>query len=140
MRIVLAVDGSPVSTRAARHVASLHKQLAVKPDVIVLYADAPLLRSVAMSFGTRGVDKYHADNGKFALKGAKPVLARAGVAFTEKVLVGDPAPTILKFIRSSKCDLLVMGSRGRGAFKSLVLGSVATKVLSQCDVPVTIVR
>jgi nucleotide-binding universal stress UspA family protein len=33
-----------------------------------------------------------------------------------------------------------MGSRGRGAFKSLVLGSVATKVLSQSDVPVTIVR
>ena len=140
MRIVLAVDGSPISTRAARHVASLHRQLADKPEVIVLYADAPLLRSVAMSLGTRGVDKYHADNGRVALKGAKPVLSRAGVAFTEKVLVGDPAPTILKFIKSSKCDLLVMGSRGLGAFKNLVLGSVATKILSMCDVPVTIVR
>lgn len=140
MRIVLAVDGSPVSTRAARHVASLHRQLAEKPEVVLLHADAPLLRSVAMSLGTRGVDKYHADNGRFALKGAKPVLARAGVAFTEKVLVGDPAPTILKFIKSSKCDLLVMGSHGRGAFKNLVLGSVATKVLSLSGVPVTIVR
>jgi nucleotide-binding universal stress UspA family protein len=140
MRIVLAVDGSPVSTRAARHVASLHRQLADKPEVIVLYADAPLLRSVAMSLGTRGVDKYHADNGRFALKSAKPVLSRAAIAFTEKVVVGDPAPTILKFIKASKCDLLVMGSHGRGAFKNLVLGSVATKVLSQCDVPVTIVR
>ena len=140
MRIVLAVDGSPVSTRAARHVASLHKQLAEKPEVIVLYADAPLLRSVAMSLGTEGVDNYHADNGRYALKGAKPVLKRAGVAIIEKVLVGDPAPTILKFIKSSKCDLLVMGSHGRGAFKNLVLGSVATKVLSQSDVPITIVR
>jgi len=68
------------------------------------------------------------------------VLSRAGVAFIEKVLVGDPAPTILKFIKSSKCDLLVMGSHGRGAFKNLVLGSVATKILSMCEVPVTIVR
>jgi nucleotide-binding universal stress UspA family protein len=33
-----------------------------------------------------------------------------------------------------------MGSRGLGAFKNLVLGSVATKLLSMCDVPVTIVR
>jgi nucleotide-binding universal stress UspA family protein len=74
------------------------------------------------------------------LKGAKPVLSRAKVAFTEKVLVGDPAPKILKFIKSSKCDLLVMGSRGLGAFKNLVLGSVATKILSKCDVPVTLVR
>ena len=56
----------------------------------MLYADAPLLRSVAMSFGTEGVDNYHADNGRYALKGAKPVLGRAGVAITEKVLVGDP--------------------------------------------------
>jgi hypothetical protein len=36
MRIVLAVDGSPISTRAARHVASLHRQLADKPEVTVL--------------------------------------------------------------------------------------------------------
>ena len=140
MRIVLAVDGSPASTRAARHVASLYRQLAEKPEVIALHVDEPLLRSVAMALGTQGVDRYHADNGKHALKGAKPVLTRAGISFTEKVLVGDPAQTIVKFIKSSKCDQLVMGSHGRGAFKNLVLGSVATKILSQCDVPVTIVR
>ena len=108
--------------------------------MIVLHADAPLLRSVAMELGTRGVDNYHADNGRYALKGAKAVLARAGSAFSEKILVGDPAPSILKFIKASKCDLLVMGSHGRGAFKNLVLGSVATKILSRCEVPVTIVR
>jgi nucleotide-binding universal stress UspA family protein len=56
------------------------------------------------------------------------------------VLIGDPAQTVVKFIKSSKCDQLVMGSHGRGAFKNLVLGSVATKILSLCDVPVTIVR
>jgi nucleotide-binding universal stress UspA family protein len=140
MRIVLAVDGSPASTRAARHVANLYRQLAEKPDVIALHVDEPLLRSVAMALGTQAVDKYHADNGKQALKGARAALTRARVDFTAKVLVGDPAQAIVKFIKSSKCDQLVMGSHGRGAFKSLVLGSVATKILSQCDVPVTIVR
>jgi nucleotide-binding universal stress UspA family protein len=140
MRIVLAVDGSPVAVRAARHVAQLHKQLADKPEVTLLYADAPLLRAVAMELGTRGVDKYHADNGKFALKSAKAVLVRAGVSFSEQVVVGDPAQTIVKVAKASKCDQVVMGSHGRGAFKNLVLGSVATKVLSQATVPVTIVR
>jgi nucleotide-binding universal stress UspA family protein len=140
MRIVLAVDGSPASTRAARHVASLSRQLAEKPAVILLYVDLPLLRSVAMNLGVQGVDKYHADNGRHALKGAKAVLARAKVDFTERVLIGDPARTIVKFIKSSKCDQLVMGSHGRGVFKNLVLGSVATKILSLCEVPVTIVR
>jgi nucleotide-binding universal stress UspA family protein len=140
MRIVLAVDGSPASTRAARHVAALYRRLTEKPDIIALYVDEPLLRSVAMELGTRGVDRYREDNAKVAFKGAKPALARAGIDFTAKVLVGDPASTIVKFIRSSKCDQLVMGSHGRGAFKNLVLGSVATKILSQSDVPVTIIR
>ena len=140
MRIVLAVDGSPASTRAARHVAGLSRQLVEKPEVTVLYVDEPLLRSVAMELGTRGVDQYHAENGKHALKAATAVLTRARINFTEKVLIGDPAQTVVKFIKSSKCDQLVMGSHGRGAFKNLVLGSVATKILSLCDVPVTIVR
>jgi nucleotide-binding universal stress UspA family protein len=33
-----------------------------------------------------------------------------------------------------------MGSHGAGALKNLVLGSVATKVLAQCTVPVLLVR
>jgi nucleotide-binding universal stress UspA family protein len=140
MRIVLAVDGSPASTRAARHVAGLSRLLTEKPEVTVLYVDEPLLRSVAMELGTRGVDQYHAENGKLALKGATGALTRARINFTEKVLIGDPAQTVVKFVKSSKCDQLVMGSHGRGAFKNLVLGSVATKILSLCDVPVTIVR
>lgn len=140
MRIVLAVDGSPASTRAARHVASLYRKLAEKPEVIVLHVDLPLLRSVAVALGPKGVEQYHAENGAYALRGAKPVLARAGIDFTKRLLVGDPAQTVVKFIKSSKSDHLVMGSHGRGAFKNLVLGSVATKILSQSDVPVTIIR
>jgi nucleotide-binding universal stress UspA family protein len=140
MHIVLAVDGSPASTRAARHVSGLYKRMTDKPQVTVLYVDEPLLRSVAMELGTRGVDRYRAENATFAFKGAKPVLTRTRIDFTPKVLIGDPAASIVKFIDSSKCDLLVMGSHGRGAFRNLVLGSVATKILSRCSVPVTIVR
>ena len=140
MRIAIAVDGSQASTRAVRHVAGLCKRLVEAPEVIALYVDEPLLRRVAMELGTRGVDQYHADNGKAAFKSAKAALRRAKVDFTEKLLVGDPAHAIVKFIKTSRCDHLVMGSHGRGAFKNLVLGSVATKVLSQSDVPVTIVR
>ena len=37
-------------------------------------------------------------------------------------------------------DLVVMGSRGHGSFVNLVLGSVATKVLSETQVPVLLIR
>ena len=140
MRIVLAVDGSPVAARAARFVTRLASQLKEKPQVILLNADEPLLNRVAVELGVHGVAKYHADNGKFALKTAKAVLRRAGLAHEEQLLVGNPAETIVKFAKSAKCDLVVMGSHGRSAFNSLFLGSVAIKVLTHCQVPVTIVR
>lgn len=140
MRILLAVDGSPVAARAARFVVRLASKLKEEPDVVLLNADEPLLQSVAVHLGVKGVEKYHADNGKLALKTAKTVLNRASVAYEEQLRVGDPAETIVKYANSSKCDLVVMGSHGRNAFKSLFLGSVTIKVLTHCEVPVTIVR
>lgn len=140
MRILLAVDGSPVATRAARFVARLSSRLKEIPEVVLLHADEPLLKSVAIELGVQGVAKYHADNSKFALKAAKAVLNRAVVAYDEESLVGNPAETIVKFAKSARCDLVVMGSHGRSAFKSLFLGSVTTKVLAHSPVPVTIIR
>lgn len=140
MRILLAVDGSEVSARAARFVARLASQLGQPPQVILLSVDEPLLRAVAIELGVQGVAKYHADNGKFALKTAKAVLNRANVVHAEQLLVGNPAEAIVKTAKSAKCDLVVMGSHGRSAFKSLFLGSVTIKVLTHSQVPVTIIR
>ncbi|WP_166206107.1 universal stress protein [Cognatiluteimonas telluris] len=140
MRIALAVDGSPASTRAARHVARLWKQLAGKRELTLLYVDELLLRAVETKLGKRGVERYRDENATFAFKGAKTVLARAKVDYSTLVVIDDPAAGIVKTVGVSKYDLLVMGSRGHGAFRNLVLGSVATKVLSSCKVPVTIVR
>ena len=50
------------------------------------------------------------------------------------------AETIAKFADSGKFDLLMMGSHGNTAFGNLVMGSVATKVLAGCQVPVLLVR
>lgn len=47
---------------------------------------------------------------------------------------------IASYAASGKFDLLIMGSHGVGALKNLVLGSVATKVLAKCTVPVLLVR
>lgn len=140
MRIVLATDGSQPAVAAARHVAKLASLLAEKPTVLLVYVDEPLLQRVAVELGVRGVESYHQDNAKHALKATKTALKRASLAYEENMLVGDPAESILKFLKKSKCDLVVMGSHGRGALKSLFLGSVTIKVLAHSPVPVTIVR
>ena len=54
--------------------------------------------------------------------------------------VGDPAGTITHKADAGRYDLIVMGSHGHTALGSLLLGSVAQRVLATCRVPVLIVR
>jgi nucleotide-binding universal stress UspA family protein len=55
------------------------------------------------------------------------------------VCVGEPGETIAKMARQKHCGEIVLGSRGLGNLKSLVLGSVTTKVIHAARVPVTVV-
>ncbi len=56
------------------------------------------------------------------------------------VLAGAPAPAILDYADSAGCDLIVMGSRGLGAFRELMVGSVSHNVIQHSGVPVMIMK
>ena len=53
---------------------------------------------------------------------------------------GDVADVIAKLADGGGFDLLVMGSHGHGNLGNLVMGSITTKVLAGCKVPVLLVR
>jgi len=53
---------------------------------------------------------------------------------------GDPAEAILKRAKKEKADLLVIGSRGFGEIKSLILGSVSHKVAAEANCPCLTVK
>ena len=57
-----------------------------------------------------------------------------------EVLFGNPASCIVTAADVDRTDLIVMGTHGQGALQRLLLGSVASKVIAQTDIPVTVVR
>ncbi|MEO8670698.1 MAG: universal stress protein [Tahibacter sp.] len=140
MKILLAVDGSECSKHAVKCVIKRWNSLGKKPVVILAYVDPPLLRRVAVALGSAEVDRYHAENASFALESAQRAFKRAKLDVTEATLVGEPGETLAKLAVDGKFDLVAMGSHGHGAFRNLLLGSVASKLISGCQVPVLILR
>lgn len=75
------------------------------------------------------------------MAGALKLFAQAGMKVTAVPLLGaDAGDAIAAYARQRRIDLVVMGSHGQGAFKSLVLGSVAMRVAARSDKPLLLIR
>ena len=140
MKILLAVDDSPASLRAATEVVRLAQGMKEEPAVHVVYVHPP----IPMDFATRHVgreelDAYYRDEGEAVLKPSVGMLSEAGLAPIRHLHVGRPADVILQLVGELGCDLLCLGRHGRSAVADFFLGSVAHRVLQQATVPVLLV-
>ena len=144
-RILVPTDGSPASLRAV----GLASQLAVKHEaslyLLNVIRDMQLpaeLRKMAKveNIGTARQDVLEFVAEKI-LGDAERRAKRKGAKVVRKATgQGDPATAIAKHAQRNKIDLIVMGTRGLGSVKSLLLGSVSRKVANSCDVNLLIVR
>ncbi|RED61962.1 MULTISPECIES: universal stress protein [Cohnella] len=56
------------------------------------------------------------------------------------ILAGSPASAILDYADGSDCDLIIIGSRGLGAFRELMVGSVSHNVILHSGIPVMVMK
>jgi nucleotide-binding universal stress UspA family protein len=136
--VLLAIDGSENSRRAAATAAGLVHDLADSSLAAVYVAATP-----AQSRIVRANFDVHAVLEEDARSIAAPILdliEKTGVPYTLEVGMGDPAAEILATAGRIGADLIVIGSRGLGALKGVVLGSVSQKVAQAAACPVMIVK
>lgn len=143
-RILVPVDGSELSTRAARLAVQLAREQGA--EIVVLHAEQP----TAPAF----IDVVHLDQevrnaleraGHEATKkilGDVVALAEAGgvTATTAAGVTNQPDVLITQTARDRGCDLIVIATHGRGSLGRLLMGSVTVRVLETSEVPVLVVR
>jgi nucleotide-binding universal stress UspA family protein len=142
MRILLAVDGSEASARAASKLAaslSLYKE-APQIDVLTVHLPVPKFGHMGAVITHEMVESHYAEESAVAIAPARAVLDAAGVKYTAERAVGPIAETIVEEAKARNADLIFMGTRGMSALSNMMMGSIATKVVHLSAVPVVLVR
>lgn len=140
LSVVLAVDGSRHAIRAADYLCRLH-EAGVLLDVHVLNVQPRILSGNVRRFVSQAqIDAYYRRQGELALRGARRRLDRVGIKYKCYVMAGALAETIVQVATENKCSRIVMGTRGLGAIRGLVLGSVTYGVVHLSEMPVTLVK
>ena len=140
MKVLLAVDGSDDTKKMLAYLTTHEDLLGAKPQFVVLNVQPAIPSRAAKVAGKEMVDEFHRAEAELVLAPVAKFLVRHEIHAKSEWKVGPAGETIAKFADEGKFDLLVMGSHGNGALGNLVMGSVATKVLAQCTVPVLMVR
>jgi nucleotide-binding universal stress UspA family protein len=137
--VLLALDGSATADAARRAVAALAWPSGSIVHILgVTDADlAPRPRTGEDAQGTGDADGRAIGR---VVEGAAASLGKYGLASDAMVICGRPATVIVDQARDLRADLVVVGSRGRGPFTSLLLGSVSAEVVDHAPCPVLIVR
>lgn len=142
LKILLAVDGSETALRATKRLVETVDWYKERPEVhlVTVHLAVPLAGRVSSVLGPGTLARYYKEEEEAALKEARTLLTNAGLTTVEHTAVGEPAEQIVRICAAHHCDMIFMGTRGRGAFGGLVLGSIATKLLHLANVPVTLIR
>lgn len=131
--IVVAIDGSPASSKAVRYLVRNvnpapdgphHEPVMVTVAHVMPYLKYPELREAGKMVMRRQVDR----------------LAKAGFQVREAMRLGKPADEILTVATEHHADLIVTGAKGLGAISRVLLGSVSTRVVQHAACSVLVIR
>jgi nucleotide-binding universal stress UspA family protein len=140
-RVVVGVDGSEISTEALGFAFEEAAMRGVGLTAVhawqSAYFDAP--GSVAPLADSVVAEEFQASEMRVLNESIQLWTEKLpSVSLSRRVVHGDPVTTLVN--ASSGAELLVVGSRGRDGFRSLLLGSVSHALIHHAHCPVTVVR
>ena len=135
--ILLAVDGSEYSHRAIEYAKSLTERYEANLWLVHVFSHTSDL------LGYQDFEKLYAKRksaGQAVLDRAKKILGSTTFKVHEELMEGSEAEAILKVAENHQVDLIIMGTRGFGAVKGMLVGSVSRKVIHLSTCPVMVVH
>lgn len=148
-KILVPVDGSPVSKKAAQyaiHIAKMEKARLVLMNVLEDVKQGGAIGLQAKYGNMRIVEGFQKAKMQSAEKWMSEITGaadRQGVDAGAEILPDDgthEVGVITEYAKKHGIDLIVMGSKGQSKFKRLLVGSVTNEVIRYSPCPVLVVR
>jgi nucleotide-binding universal stress UspA family protein len=140
MKILLACDGSEYTRKMIEYVQNQRGLFDASHEYTVFNAQTPLPPHAASAVGSHATHGYYEEEAHKVIDPLLERLQRQGLRATSAWKAGPLGETISEFAQKNGFDLIIMGSHGHGALGRLLMGSVASRVLAHCTVPVLLVR
>ena len=140
MKILLAADGSSYTKKALAFLVTHEEIAGGEGQVVVVNVQPAVPPRVKSMVGAHAVNDFHADEAAKVLNPIEKFLQRHKIAYTVRWTVGNPGQEIVKAAKKDNVQLVMMGTHGHGFLGRALLGSVAQNVLTECDIPVLVLR
>lgn len=140
MKIVIGIDDSPHSRAALEYVKQMKWPTGTR--VVLMAAAQPLYTMVGMGGAAYPQEVHDEELRRHEEMAARleRELAGAGFQTSAKVLFGDPRDALIETVKLEGADLLIVGSHGRTGFDKLLMGSVASYVVTHAPCNVLVVK
>lgn len=141
MKILIPVDGSANAVCAVEYVIAQAANLKNAPEVTLLNVQWKLdTGNVKLFINQETINDYYREQGAAALAAARAKLEAAGLAYNYHISVGSPAEGVVQYAQEHQIDQIVMSAHGQTTLSTLLLGSVASKVVHLSKIPVLLVK
>ena len=140
MNILFAADGSKFTKKALAFLVTHEAMLDEDGEVIVLHVQNPLPPRVKTMVGASTAQDYHRDEAAKVLDPIGKFLDKHGLRHRATWVVGPSATEIVRAAEKWKAHMIVMGTHGHGLLGRALMGSVAQKVVTDCTLPVLLVK
>ena len=134
---LIAYDGSPEADQALAHGVALAHSSGARLTLLTVVPDAPAIVGPAPITRDQLAAEVESEL-KSTLAAARDALPQ-DVSVTTLMRTGDAASSIVGVAKELRCDVILMGTRGRGRIGSL-FGSVSLAVMHRAPVPVIVVH
>lgn len=138
--VVVGIDGSEGSTRAAEYAVSLARNTGAAVKLVTV------VRPPEGWWGIGGAPPSPEALSTALIEGQQQVLREMeehllwdGVEYETMAELGDPATRLMEICRDTNADLLVIGRRGAGLAERVILGSTADRLTHHSECPVLVV-